>query len=502
MEEIKESTNICFAKNLSKQNINTLISVPIDTNVNIKTILNINTYIFDEKVECSNGKAIVNGKIGLKVLYIDTDNITNTLIDSQPFSETIIDNSISSDCFINLTNISVVNNIISSDSTLKINCDITFNPVIYINLGFNSNVSMSDKMISKKDRINTTKISQVINTSFDYTSNFETKDNITKILCQNSSFTPTEISSADNYMIVEGKLLTSLIYEVNNNELCIKEVHDCFNIKIDVEATNLTRENILDVCFSVDKSYDNISIELEDGNSIITVTDRIKVKGIALQPISVEIIEDIYSCENEIETNSSNREYIEHQNHKNLNETVFGEISLTNQETAIDEMVSNQVVNIEITNTYIKDSLVYIEGIISSSFVYIDENKEYKQKTLDLPFVINTKLEEEKLPCNYAQIAVVSQKLKVKRGTIIEIEYEISVDCHLYKTNNKEIIDNVVIGKSLNFSNYDYQIFIAKPNETMWELCKRIKALPEDLLKLNKDLPESFNGGEKIIIKR
>ncbi len=38
--ENNEAIKLSFAKNLDKFNFNTLISVPIDTNVNIKTILN------------------------------------------------------------------------------------------------------------------------------------------------------------------------------------------------------------------------------------------------------------------------------------------------------------------------------------------------------------------------------------------------------------------------------------------------------------------------------
>ena len=87
-------SKVTYAKNLNKQNFSASISIPIDTNVNIKTILQIDSYLFDEKVECGNGKAIMSGKIGVKVLYVDKDNITNTITDSLTFSETILDNSI------------------------------------------------------------------------------------------------------------------------------------------------------------------------------------------------------------------------------------------------------------------------------------------------------------------------------------------------------------------------------------------------------------------------
>ena len=48
-------SKVTYAKNLNKQNFSASISIPIDTNVNIKTILQIDSYLFDEKVECGNG---------------------------------------------------------------------------------------------------------------------------------------------------------------------------------------------------------------------------------------------------------------------------------------------------------------------------------------------------------------------------------------------------------------------------------------------------------------
>ena len=64
------------------------------------------------------------------------------------------------------------------------------------------------------------------------------------------------------------------------------------------------------------------------------------------------------------------------------------------------------------------------------------------------------------------------------------------------------MVDNVKIGKPLDFSNYDYQIYIAKPDETMWDLCKRTKCSLESVLSQNPNISNNFLGGERVIIKR
>ena len=177
-------------------------------------------------------------------------------------------------------------------------------------------------------------------------------------------------------------------------------------------------------------------------------------------------------------------------------------MSLTGEEPAIDEVVANLNQNAEVTNSYIKDNSIYIEGVVGSNLTYIDENKELKNKQLENPFVINTKIQSTNLGCVHTQVSILDYKIKVKRGTNIEVEYTLFVNLEVYEKETHEMVDSFKIGKKLDFSKYDFQIYVAKPNESMWNLCKRIKISPEELNKYNKDLPLIMEGGEKVIIKR
>lgn len=503
MEENLDTIKITYAKNLNKLNFSSLISVPINSNVNVKTILNVDSYIFDEKVECGNGKAIITGKLGVKVLYIDTDNISNIVNDSQSFSETFVDESITSDCFINISNASVVGNVLSSDKTLKINCDVNISPTLYLNLALNTSNSSFENMIVKKNEISTNTIACNVDTSFEYATNIETKDNVTKILCYDAYFTPSSLTSYDEYAVVEGKLYSKLLYEsASDDESVIKEICDTFNLKSEINIPNITKDCLTDFNFSIDKSKENISTEIEDGNNIITISHNIKVNGVCIKSISIDLIDDMYSVDNEIEISTSKRDYTKNMQTEFVTDNISGEITLDDNETAIDDIISNININAEITNHYLKDNNLYLEGIISSHIIYIDENKEIKHKPIDLPFVINTKIKIDQLDCIHSCINILDNKIKVKRGTVIELDYSVSIMINIYQKDSKEIIDNMVIGKPLDYSTVDYQIFIAKPNESVWDLCKRIKISPDDISKYNKNLPLIMEGGEKIVIKR
>ena len=500
---MEENMKVTHAKNMNKLNFNLTISIPVDTNVNIKKVLDVSSYMFDQKIECGSGKAILNGKVGVKVLYLDTDNMTNTLNESTSFSETFLDGAITSDTHINVSELTIVNHVLSTEGNLKINCDVNISPVAYINLALANNLQTSDFMITKKSQIVSNSIDKFINTKFEYTTNLETKDKINKVLCHNSYFSPENIATENGYAVVEGKLVSSLLYESSvDEETHIKEMKEVSKVKCDVEIDGLNKDNSLDLSFYVDKSNEEISTELEDNLSVVKIKNSIKVCGAVLKTVSIDIIDDLFSTENEIETTITKREYTKKAEHYALCETILNETSLSGEEPAIDEIVANLNQNAEVTNSYIKDNTIYVEGVVTSNLTYIDENKELKNKQLEIPFIINTKVSSSNLGCVHSQVSILDYKIKVKRGTNIEAEYSLYVNLGLYEKETHEMVDTFKIGKKLDFSKYDFQIFIAKPNETVWDISKRIKISPNDLNKYNKDLPLVMEGGEKIIIKR
>ena len=495
------TTKTSLTKNLNKLNWTSVVALNVDANANIKTVLDTESYLYDIKTEAGSGKAVVSGRLGVKVLYIDTDNITNTLTDNQTWTETLTDSSITADAIINANSYSISNTILEGSGSLKISCDIRINPIMNMNVALASSTGNYDNLIVKKTEISTCAVDSVVDSAFDYSVNFETKEQVGKILMSNSSFSPTSVEAEQGKIVVEGKLFSTLVYETAGEESEIKEITDTFALKTAVEAT-VDEEDVLDLLFNIDKSKENISTETDNDGVTITVAHNITMHGVSLKTVTVDVVDDMYSVENEVELNKTKRDYCQNAVCTRLDENVSGDVEIADDETAIDKIVTNLNVCPEITNTYIKDGNLTVEGIISSCVVYVDENREYKQKQTELPFIINTKIKCESLDYVRADISLVDCRTKCKRGTIIELDYSVKL-CVCYREfASRELLNNFTLGKPIDFGGYDYQIYIAKPSETMWDLCKRTKVTPEELSQLNNNLPPVMEGGEKILIKR
>lgn len=502
MEEVSDSLKITYAKNLDKYAFNMTINIPVDSNVTIKKILDIDSYIYDDRIECGNSKAVYTGKVGVKVLYMDTDNIVGTLTDSQSFSETILDPSITSDCHITNINRNIQNNVLAMDTTLKISFEITVSNMLYLNLPI-STFNNFENMIVKKSELSTYSINDNVDTSFEYATTLECKDNLSKILSCNTYFTPTSVVADNQYGIVEGKIYTTLIYEsIKDEESQILELSDEQNLKQEINLEKIDKDCVLDLNFNIDKSKEVISSEIEEGTNIITVTNNIKVSGISMKTLSIDVVDDVYSVDNEVDVSFNTRDYNKAVQCFNFTDSISSEVKLESNEPAIDEVICNTNINAEITNHYVKDENVYFEGIITSHLIYIDENKERSTRAIEIPFVINSKIKMDKLDCAHHAINVTDCKIRSKRGTILDVQYTVCINMCAFIRESKTMVDNITLGKMLDYGDIDYQIFLAKPNETIWELCKRIRIHPDEISKYNKDLPLVMTGGEKVVIKR
>ena len=495
------TTKTCLTKNLGKTLINQTVNLQVDSNANIKTVLDVESFLYDIKVESLSGKANFNARLGVKVLYIDTDNITNTLSDNVAVSEVFDDASILTGAFINAFNYSTVNNVNVADGSLKIACEISVLPVLYLNLPITNSSLGFENLIVKKNEIITQTVSGVIASSFDYSVNFETKEDVSKILMYNCNFACENVRAEQGRAVVEGKIYSTLVFESAGEESEIKELNDVFSLKTAIDLP-VDVDDVLDVVVGIDHSRENISTDSDAEGNVVSVGHKIMVQGVSLKNVKVDLVDDLYSVENEVELNRSKREYCTAADCFRLDENVGGEIAIEEDESAVDKIVSNLCITPEITNTYIKDGQIVFEGLISSGIVYLDENREYKQKRAEIPFIVASKIKADKLDCVRTDISVYDCRLKAKRGTIIEVDYQVKICVCIFEKDSKEILDNYLIGKPLDFGGYDYQIFVARSGESVWDLSKRIKVSPEDLVMNNPALPSVMEGGEKVIIKR
>ena len=111
---------IANTTNLPALNIKSQLNMNIDSNSPIKQVVSIEACLIESQVDSMSGKAIVKGVIGVKVIYMDYDNMFNTLSDTINFTETLSSDKLNNDCQVTVTSSQFVADFYNDEKYLKL----------------------------------------------------------------------------------------------------------------------------------------------------------------------------------------------------------------------------------------------------------------------------------------------------------------------------------------------------------------------------------------------
>jgi len=491
-------TNI---SNLPTLNIKSQLNMNIDSNAHIKQILNIETCLIESSIEPMIGKALVKGVIGVKVVYVDTDNIFNTLSDTISFSETINSENLNSDCQINITNNQFIADFDNDENSLHINID----GAIECFCNFNSTLPIVNdniELITRKTTLNACSCIQKIykNTTYDY--DFKLDSKISKMLSANSKIVVEETKCYEGYILISGSIINTIICEIEGEPNFIKLINNSTPFKCEVEASACDKDCFADTCAYINLNSTQISTNIGDNSTEFNFEYCVVVNSCVYKNINIDTIDDAYSTKTSVELIVGKHKTCKKSPYIKTIENIDAEITLAD-ELNIDEILGMVNTSATITQRLVKDGVITIEGVVSGNLIYLDENKNINHLLTQLPYSINLKQDIQGDVCGMQLLATpVSCKCKIKRGNALMIDYELCVSGSVYTISQISLIENIKYGKDFEYGDIAFQVYVARPNENMWELCKRLHITQEQLIEYNKETPTNYVGGEKVVVYR
>jgi len=480
----------------------TQMNIAIDQNVHIKNIINVQSYIYDCELSAISGKCNVKGKLGVKIIYLDIDNVYNTITDETSFLESISDQAITQDCKIYMNNETVSSSVDFDSQYLKLTFNVNAKLYSNINISLNLPETNINNLVVKKSII---KLSSCID---DFNNNVSENYNITlpqrasKILSVNLSPFVDNIACSDGYLTISGKTISQLIYEVNTDEQTeLKFFTSTKPFKLETQVANCESNCVADLTCNIRQHSIKFTTELNEQLTELNLDFEYQIIGCIFKTVEFEAVEDLFCTENELDINFSPRQFADISSMFNFNTTVEGEIQLSDDN--VDEIIDSVNHSCQITQTYINENKMVIEGVISSRVIYFNEEHEVKSMQVEMPFSLSkdneTALSSEII--NY-DLKPISCKCKIKRGNTLALDYEVAINYYVLTKFETNLLDKINLGNSYDYGDIAFQIIVAKPNETIWDFCKRAHITQEKLMETNKETPPIFQGGEKIVIFR
>lgn len=475
-----------------------------ENDVNIGKILCVNAKAYLDNVEVLNGEAYYNGEVVFDALFTDEQgNIINQTLNSN-LQGKIENDTLNANMLpiykVEVVNVSIQNASASglkASATVEITLDCLVNDEISVFDAENDNIKVKQETVS----IFTTKNSG--SATFNVSDEIEIKGTVNKQLLKTATLTIKDVKSGTGYFTVEGDINFSMCYETGTEEnKMIKCINECLPFKEEIEVDDLTKEQTVEIIAGLKPNDVVLTLQTEDETkTIYAFSATVSVKYFVLDKTEKEITVDAYCTTHNLNLISESFNYTKLIQSICESKNVDCELSLQEEQPRISKILFVCGENVNITNSYVLDDKLVVEGIVNANVVYLndEENEEICSIMVENPF----KVELNEDVC-YAENVFVKTAIKdcmchVKKGRDLELEFNIGISANVYLTGQESYLKEVELTEELAQNPYSMQIYFAPQNADIWDISKELRVSSEIITSQNPNLTFPLEKPEQIV---
>ncbi len=497
----QEQIKLCTKRKLATMQLKNSATIAHEQQIKISKILTVVACPSVENVEVNNAEA----KFGVNVRYdalVCLENGEIVTLSQTGSSTTSCENSsITPDSHIDIfaTVLDVSSNITSGEVnvTSLINCD------LYI-----SNRNVCVKQIQSLQDVYTKECEVTINsfkTSNSYsstiTSELENQGKISKIIFCNSTGTIKSITPNNDYYTINGQVTINAMCEYEDGQ--IKSQTQDLPLNEEVECQGLSKDDILQTTFNTKPCSSTIITDAE-GNTLVNVEVPYNVSCHVYQKTSRDFVVDAYNIEKELNLTTESYEQNEFLPTKFVEETIISTFTLTDEAPRVERILLSTGESISLVNSYPKNGEIVVEGIANIGTIYYSEdeqgNKVLNSVVIDVPYSLSVLAPEVREGDNVeVEVKLADVSVKNKKGRELEVIANIVVSYSVNRPQVFAIATEINFGETKPNKNYALEIYVAKENQTLWDVAKHLNISTENLLSQNPELNLPISVGDKIV---
>lgn len=491
--------NVVKKKRLDKGSFN--VECNVETNVEIDKILSVCHTAQAENAEILNGVVNYSGIIDLCILYCTVDGEIGTINSSCPFSSKFEDACISVGDKINIK-VDVEDYSIESvtSSNIKINCTIMQSAMLILcrEVG---NVSAGDENIClKEDEILINTLIGEAKEVFTVESEFSIKEPVKKVLIADCQVSVKSVESGVNFVSVGGEVVTRLLYLTEKDRF--ESTYITENFKEEVELEGVTRDSVSEAVAFIKKNAVKCEIDEAEKGVNIKLTIPVEIKVVSYQEKNEVVIKDIYSIENELEVTTESFEMSKQYACDYFESKIDGTLTLEEDKPRVDKIMFVGGSNLTVTNSYLKNGEVCVEGVSKTNVVYLnDETNALHSVTIEVPFVVSDKAN---VPCKNAEVSICAVlydvDVVVKKGREFYFDAKLKVNINYDCEEIGAVISKVEPTGVHSEKDCAIELVFASAGQTAWDVAKSMKVREDTIMLQNPEIQFPLEQDENIII--
>ena len=469
------------------QQVEKVLALTADANIN--------------SVESFEKETKFTGEIYSNLLYLTPEGEIGTLSCTNAFADSIKHDVIMEGQKIKAdVKVAGLNPTNSSESSFRILVTVEVTLTIEGNASVNSFQNTNQNNCCQEGTFVLNVLSQDVGGNFSCEKNLLVKEGVNKILVASSGAILRQVDAGAGYVSVGGDVYTYLVYAKHDGGLVHTQVVQSFKEELEVE--NSSKESVIEAYLKVRNAETNVTLaEKEEGTEVLInapLTAFVRV----YENKQYTNVSDIYSLTNELEiekTTFSNTKVLAP---KYFEGKIEGNLTLTENQPRIDKVLTVSAPSLTISNHYVSDGEVFVEGIVHSNVIYLnDEENSINSVQIEVPFSTSEKVNTEMTDLETKVQACLSDcDVIAKRGREIYFDCKIKVYANLWHKEQKEIITKVVDGRKFEEKDSAIEIYFAKTGDTVWDIAKELKVTTSLVMGQNPTLVSPLESNEKVVI--
>ena len=440
--------------------------------------------------ECSNGIVSVGGKVKVAVIYKSTDGKIESVEGSFDFIEKQTSNFALDDLFV-CDEVKVVS---VNASNLDVIVTVEHNATVFGSHSYEIGANFADdaSLVLDKKSFNSLRLTKSAEDTFVVAEEADSSLANVVVLSSSARAICTDINSSVDKIVVEGKVVTEVIYTADGN---IGETSREIEFKQEIQANGV----LPNMTARADLAIMNINVTAEEKDNKTNLVYAIDVyaKVFAYEEAVSEIVTDMFSLTNEIQTKTGFIESQDFAERKLCNENLTISTNIFEIEN-LDDISGVFEPYYEVVSVEQFDEHVKVNGIIHALALY-RSNDDIEKFEITEPASFEVSKEMAEMVGNIVSAIQVSAFRIRSGGRELETELKVSLEVEFETATSEKFIQSYEVLSEKPESTGGVKVYIAGSGDTLFEVAKAVNVKPEVIAEQN-EVDGVFESGEKIYI--
>lgn len=330
-------------------------------------------------------------------------------------------------------------------------------------------------------------------------SNLITREPIKRLLLCESQVAVRDVEGGSNFVSISGEIVNRLLYLTESDKFETAYVYSSFKEELELEG--VTRESSVEGMARVRFCDVKADVENTEKGGKVVISTPIDLCVVAYSEESESVIQDMYSTSNQLEIVTESFSMARPLAMELLEGKIDGSLTLGEDKPRVDKILFSGANSVNVTNVYIQDGNINVEGIAKTNVVYLnDETGSLNAVQIEVPFTLSDRTD---LPESSSLLAIATLSdvdVVVKKGR--EFFYDAKVRVSLYPSDEEysAVISDANIADEFGQKDYAMELVFGKEGQDLWDIAKANKVTESLIATQNPDVSFPLTEDKQIII--